>query len=1541
MTQGSDGAAGWEGVESAVGTEVRRISDETLDSYALHHEYIDEHFGVERQIREGGYGHRQLYELIQNGADALLRAGAMGRIEVVLTSDAVYCANEGAPIDADGVVAMLGSHNSKKRGDEIGRFGLGFKSVLSVTSNPEVYSRTGSFRFSAARAKVLINQRVPGVERTPVLRVAAPVDPLLSFVDDPVLGAMAEWASTIIKLPRDVGIADGASDVDLAQQVFDFKSEFLLFCPHVTTLVLTDAEAGMKAADRRELTLEKDGTYLMLGAEDNLSAWRVFSRAHVLSDAVKPDSDEEASRDEVQLSWAIRTPPSRQRGEFWAYFPTEDRTTLNGIINAPWKTNEDRQNLLRGDYNRELISASAELVADTLSGLASPDDPGCALDLLPGRGREADRFGDEFLTEQCYAKAAQRPSLPDSAGLYVVPSSLNLYPRDLPEEAHALWLERPGGPPAGWVHPSVDSRERRPRAEALVERGGGRFASVAAWLEALVDPSRPETSGHALRVAALLADVDVGHKDAAIVLTAGGRLAPIDPTRVFIATSHFPKAAQGISYLHPDLAADEAVVAAALVLGIEHMDRTQELRSLLGTEGPLDWHKVWRLAGGLDAEEAFQTLEDSGIPIHVRTRDNAFAPIRSALLPGEIIRGDEGGAGAIDVEFHGGQIDLLRALGAVSEPQRGPGPENVEGLPWWNDYRAHIADTGVPGRPDTASPDYVGPLAPLSRLDDLGALRFSMALVQLLEESPLLAVAGGTVPQPGWWALQEHGVLETSAGPAQVSGCVTSDLDPTGRFLPVPVLRDSVLARLGIDGDPARPTSSAWAQALERATGDSDIAAVEAFYLRAASCGAEAPPRVLARRGGGRTVLPPSQVVVARRPLHVETLTASEIPYLSLQSAEQDIVDVLVGRWGFQRAEDMITVQVVHTPVAAPVPMLDEFTALKRYGPEGVDTWTLVRCSEIRLERQTPLGRDDELAVVHVDDAGVVYAVEDLDDRTLIRRIGEHTGIHLSEATLDQILEKKSTIKRRQIRAAVRAAEGDADKLSALAAAGSLRRGLPRGLVETYTASHGEPSQRVLAQMFLAVHGTGSLQALRDQLDAEGLEPPRQWAGSAPALEFVRDLGFDQAFAGEPGISRTPFERVLRPPELPPLHDYQRTIADRIKRHLGEPKRDRRGLVSLPTGAGKTRVAVQALIEHVVETESSTGTYLWVANGDELCEQAMGTWEYVWREIGPRGVPVKLSRLWASNDARPPESGWHVVVATIQKLTAVIDRGDDAYEWLRSPDCLVIDEAHGSTERSYTALLNWVGNDARAGKFRTTLAGLTATPFRGRSEEETDRLVRRYGGNRFDDKTLGDDPYDTLQRMGVLAGVRHEKLDGSNLSLDHGERVELERFDRVPSSLSKRIADDGERNQTIVRSISGLPSAFTVIVFAASVAHAQTLAALLQLEGIPARPIWGEGNPAARRRHIELFQAGEIRVLTNYDVFSEGFDAPKVSAVYITRPVFTPGRYQQMIGRGLRGPLNGGKEECLIVDVADNFLQFDGELAFTKFEHLWKQGTTA
>jgi len=381
-------------------------------------------------------------------------------------------------------------------------------------------------------------------------------------------------------------------------------------------------------------------------------------------------------------------------------------------------------------------------------------------------------------------------------------------------------------------------------------------------------------------------------------------------------------------------------------------------------------------------------------------------------------------------------------------------------------------------------------------------------------------------------------------------------------------------------------------------------------------------------------------------------------------------------------------------------------------------------------------------------------------------------------------------------------------------------------------------------------------------------------------------------------------------------------------------RRPGRGLLSLPTGAGKTRIAVEALIR-AFESGWLSGTVVWIAQSDELCEQAVQAWAQAWRALGPDGVRLRISRLWGATNNRVRSVDYpHVVVATFQTLINRIARSD--FSWLLTPACVVIDEAHDSTTPAYTEILSAFGFTTKDTPL--PLIGLTATPFRGgRDDSETRRLVHRYGGYRFDHGVMpADDAYAYLQSIGVLARVEAQLLRGADVDLSDSELAELTRFRKVPAAVEERLGRNDVRNDALLKSVRELPNDWPVLLFAASVDHAGLIAARLSISGVSARAISGETDMAARRYYIDEFKRGRLRVLTNYGVLATGFDAPTVRALYIARPVYSHVAYQQMIGRGLRGPENGGTELCRIVNVADNFGKFGERLAFRDFEHLWK-----
>ncbi|RZL62483.1 MAG: DEAD/DEAH box helicase, partial [Rhodococcus sp. (in: high G+C Gram-positive bacteria)] len=341
---------------------------------------------------------------------------------------------------------------------------------------------------------------------------------------------------------------------------------------------------------------------------------------------------------------------------------------------------------------------------------------------------------------------------------------------------------------------------------------------------------------------------------------------------------------------------------------------------------------------------------------------------------------------------------------------------------------------------------------------------------------------------------------------------------------------------------------------------------------------------------------------------------------------------------------------------------------------------------------------------------------------------------------------------------------------------------------------------------------------------------------------------------------------------------------------IGKPT-ERRGLLSLPTGAGKTRVAVEALVNAMADG-AVTSPVLWVAQTEELCEQAVQCWAEVWRAVGPERS-LQVSRLWGGRQAvRREDEGDQVVVATIAQLDAgCMDNND--YDWLSEAGSIVVDEAHTSITPSWTRLLRWTGVDRKP--THAPLIGLSATPFRGVSPEQTQRLVARYGGCRLDDGIFEEKvSIPLLQRQRILARVEHQILAGmENVPLDEAEREHFKTYRSIPPSVREKIGRDLDRTNRLVESVASQPGDWPVLIFAASVSHAETLAALIARRGRTAAAVSSGTDPGMRRHLISEFRSGRLQTLTNYGVLTQGFDAPSIRVLYIARPTYSPNLYLQ------------------------------------------------
>ena len=1474
----------------------------TLDAYRAQPNLVTEHAFQERDMAMGGYQHRQLYELVQNAADALWARAASAqphrstanergdesRIEVRLTDRCLYCADNGYPIDQEGMRALMFSRMSPKRATgQIGTFGLGFKAVLGVSDDPEFHSRSGSFRFQRSRSSEQIRAVVPSATALsdfPVLRLPEPIDPLDYSDGDPILGEMMSWASNIVRLPL-----KRKAHGDLKQQAADFPAEFVLFVPHVTSLTLVvDGRSP-----RRHVRLARDGDDFVLDDGINAGRWRVLRRSHRLSAEARADRRPGDDADEVLISWAAPIDHIQRHDRFWAHFPTETSCLASGILNAPWKTNEDRQNLLTGEYNDELVRAASALVADELPSLSHADDPAHHLDLLPRRHQRGDNHHASLLRMTLNQALASVPVVPDQGGDLRSLGEINYAPESLNTDrdgsaALEHWAAHTGRP-RDWLHHCALNRNRTATIDRLFDAKEDQrrvHAEISEWLEALVEDAgggdAVAASRAAIQTAALLPSserdvANLGH----IVLTASGEWRSPNPVSLFLPPES-PQVGDSLdrsNTVHRALTADEETLAALRTLGLRRRSAEDAFRAAAtalrrhsrNAEAPALAHEdFWQRSRALGTDSAFQVVQDvfKGRShrtsewhrlLRVRALSGAWQPADCVLLPGEIVQedGERDANVVVDQEFHIRDRELLDLIGVRAGPMPGCNLASDAQFQLIRQAyeRAYRQRSDLPSSPQQGTLQLeptrgVGPLAVMGSLSEEGLADYTEALLREDATFDGCTMRHATRPiypemsfeSPTLHAIREHGRIRTPRGIVRFADAL---------------------------GSP--PTNPDALDALFRHANSAQIK--EAFDL------SDPSPEVFGE--------------------------------------------------------------------ASPMPLLDVWPGLQRHLSMEQAALNLVRC-----ERIVVAGQERECAL---DSADVYLVGDDLDDeQQALGLVTRSLGLLLSAAQMMAIAERRTPAEVQERRERVHACSSDAERVLAAVGAPAVRARLPASLVSIVEQRQVDPATVpiAIAESAIATYHTGTLREFRAAL--EPLDPPKQWAGSRRAVEFVRSLGFSEEWAGEPGHADDPFEHVEGPLKLGELHDYQRGIADRLKRLLHGADRgehERRGLISLPTGAGKTRVAVQAIVE-ARRDQSYRGNVLWVADRRELCEQAVQAWKQVWRSEGIEDARLRVSRLWGGSAAPSATDGWHVIVASIQTLHARLSNQRLPQELMDSVTLVVFDEAHRSIAPTYTSAMAEVGLTHRQTADEPALLGLTATPYRGHNEAETRWLANRYGQNRLDTGAFGsDDPHRViahLQDTAVLAQADHELITGGTYELTQDEQAELAKFGGgeaattrhgfLPTSVEERIAEDAERTERILDAYQRhVREDWPTLIFATSVDHSKTLAALLTLRGITARAVSGETDAATRRRVVDGFRSGEINVLVNYGVFREGFDAPKTRAIIVARPVYSPNLYFQMIGRGLRGLRNGGGERCLILNVQDNIENYGEHLAFADVDWLWSR----
>jgi superfamily II DNA or RNA helicase len=347
------------------------------------------------------------------------------------------------------------------------------------------------------------------------------------------------------------------------------------------------------------------------------------------------------------------------------------------------------------------------------------------------------------------------------------------------------------------------------------------------------------------------------------------------------------------------------------------------------------------------------------------------------------------------------------------------------------------------------------------------------------------------------------------------------------------------------------------------------------------------------------------------------------------------------------------------------------------------------------------------------------------------------------------------------------------------------------------------------------------------------------------------------------------------------LRPYQHDALKRIYQSYKDGKR--RTIVSLPTGTGKTVV-----FAHFPRFFKMKKRLLVLAHREELLLQARDKFLAIDPELK---VGIEQSTSRAPADAK-------VVIASVPTLARA---GGSRLAQLKPEDffLIVVDEAHHAVAPTYRRIFEHFGlfepNTSRY------LVGFTATPRRGDKQGL---------GAVFEEVCYARDLREMIAE-GYLCPLTGWRIQ-SDTSLDN---VKVRHGDFVEHQLAE-VVNTNDRNNLLVNAYRQYAAGRRAIVFCVNVAHAMNVGQAFTSAGISTSVVWGEMPREDRRAKLAQFSQGEIDVITNCNVLTEGFDEPRVNAIIMARPTRSRLLYAQMVGRGTRP--HPGKANLEVIDIADN-----------------------
>ena len=353
------------------------------------------------------------------------------------------------------------------------------------------------------------------------------------------------------------------------------------------------------------------------------------------------------------------------------------------------------------------------------------------------------------------------------------------------------------------------------------------------------------------------------------------------------------------------------------------------------------------------------------------------------------------------------------------------------------------------------------------------------------------------------------------------------------------------------------------------------------------------------------------------------------------------------------------------------------------------------------------------------------------------------------------------------------------------------------------------------------------------------------------------------------------------------LRDYQQDLLEKVQTALNEGGTRARVMMQLPTGGGKTEVAGALIADWLNQRRRSKA--VWLTHREHLQTQTYN------RLLGTDAKPDNPETVdWPVGSPAPVRrNGTAILSANTAGRRANAGETQLWSNYSRN-DLLVIDEAHHAAAPTWVkAIEQWPGR----------VVGLTATPSRLAGEVNLAEV--------FNNNLICGPQIRYLQEQGWLCYAEVRKPESSDI-IKGGSR-QMGEYTMVDV---ERVNEQFVMTASVLNFWEKYAVGRQTIAYAVTIQHANNLASVFNDAGIPARAITSQTSAENRNDAIEGFRIGDIKVLVNVAIATEGFDLPDASCIILARPTLSRSLYLQMVGRGLRRKQDGGN--CIILDPATN-----------------------